>query len=54
MSKIEEGELVLSHEPFNVIEQGKEVMTIISMQAYEQGITTVMEVEPEVIRILIL
>lgn len=48
MSKIEEGELVLSHEPFNVIEQGKEVMTIISMQAYEQGITTVMEVEPEV------
>ena len=48
MSKIEEGELVLSHEPFNVIEQGKEIMTIISMQAYEQGITTVMEVEPEV------
>lgn len=38
----------MSHEPFNVIEQGKEIMTIISMQAYEQGITTVMEVEPEV------
>nr|WP_288731962.1 ATP-binding protein [uncultured Anaerobutyricum sp.] len=48
MSKIEEGELVLSHEPFNVIEQGREVMTIISMQAHEQGLTTVMEVEPEV------
>lgn len=48
MSKIEEGELVLSHEPFNVIEQGREIMTIIGMQAQEQGLTTVMEVEPEV------
>ena len=46
MSKIEEGELVLSHEPFNVIEQGREIMTIIGMQAQEQGLTTVMEVAP--------
>lgn len=53
MSKIEEGELVLSHEPFNVIEQGREIMTIIGMQAQEQGLTTVMEVEPKFMRILI-
>lgn len=48
MSKIEEGELVLSHEPFNMIERGREIMTMIDTQAQEQGIITVMDVEPEI------
>ena len=39
MAKIEEGSLVLAHEPFNIIEEGREAAVIINLQAQEAGIT---------------
>ena len=38
MSKIEEGGLVLNHEPFDLIRYEKETQMLIDMQAQKNGI----------------
>lgn len=40
MSKIEEGGLVLNHEPFDLIRYEKETQMLIDMQAQKNGIVS--------------
>ena len=40
MAKIEEGSLVLAHEPFDIFEEGREAVVLINLQAQEAGITS--------------
>lgn len=46
MAKIEEGSLVLAHEPFNILEEGREAQVLISLQAQEAGITSIVNYTP--------
>lgn len=39
MAKIEEGSLTLAHEPFNIVQEGREATVLINFQAQEAGIT---------------
>lgn len=47
MAKIEEGSLVLAHEAFNILEEGKEAEVLIGLQAQEAGITAILNYTPE-------
>ncbi|MGN0466941.1 MAG: response regulator [Lachnospiraceae bacterium] len=40
MAKIEEGSLILAHEPFSIMDEGQEATVLINLQAQEAGITT--------------
>ena len=46
MAKIEEGSLVLAHEPFNILEEGREAQVLIGLQAQEAGITSIVNYTP--------
>lgn len=47
MAKIEEGSLVLAHEAFNILEEGREAEVLIGLQAQEAGITAILNYTPE-------
>ncbi len=47
MSKLESGEVTLAHEPIDMIELTKEVVTIIELRAAEAGVTLEYENVPE-------
>ena len=47
MAKIEEGSLVLAHEPFSILEEGREAEVLIGLQAQEAGITAILNYTPE-------
>lgn len=46
MAKIEDGSLVLAHEPFNLLAEGREATVIINLQAQESGISTTLNFPP--------
>ncbi|RHS59428.1 hypothetical protein DW958_19305 [Ruminococcus sp. AM46-18] len=48
MSKIEEGGLVLNHEPFDLIRYEKETQMLIDMQAQKNGIDFTVHIAPEI------
>lgn len=48
MSKIEEGGLVLNHEPFDLIKYEKETQMLIDMQAQKNGIDFTVHIAPEI------
>ena len=45
MAKIEEGNLILSHEPFNILDEGAEGLVLIGLQAQTRGIQ--LEIVPQ-------
>ena len=47
MAKIEDGSLVLAHEPFNILEEGREASVIINLQAQEAGISSAVNFTPQ-------
>ena len=47
MAKIEDGSLVLAHEPFSITEEGRKATVIIDLQAQESGISTVVNFTPQ-------
>ena len=47
MAKIEDGSLVLAHEPFNIFEEGREASVIINLQAQEAGISSAVNFTPQ-------
>lgn len=48
MAKIEDGSLVLAHEPFDILEEGREATVLINLQAQEAGIKAVVNfTQPE-------
>ena len=48
MSKIDEGGLVLNHEPFDLIRYEKETQMLIDMQAQKNGIDFTVHIAPEI------
>lgn len=46
MAKIEEGGLILAHEPFDIAEEGREATVLIHLQAQERGIETILNCHP--------
>lgn len=48
LSKLEDPDIRLSHEPFNMVEMVDDIFTIIEMKANENGITVIREEDPGV------
>lgn len=48
LSKLEDPDIRLSHEPFNMVEMADDIFTIIEMKANENGITVTREEDPGV------
>lgn len=54
MAKIEEGNLTLAHEPFNIVQEGREATVLINFQAQEAGITATVNaasLDPSLVRV---
>ncbi|MGN0995555.1 MAG: response regulator [Candidatus Ventricola sp.] len=45
MAKIEDGSMVLAHEPFDIFQEGREAQTIINLQAQEKGVASTVHFE---------
>lgn len=45
MAKIEDGSMVLAHEPFDLFQEGREALVIINLQAQERGVTPALRFE---------
>lgn len=48
LSKLEEPDIRLAHEPFNMMDMADDIFTIIEMKANENGITVTREADPDV------
>ena len=46
MAKIEEGNLTLANEPFDIAEEGREATVIINLQAQEKGVEAIVNIHP--------
>ena len=46
MAKIEEGSLVLAHDPFDLMEESRDAAVLINLQAQERGIQTIVHMQP--------
>lgn len=46
MAKIEEGNLILANEPFDIAAEGREAGIIINLQAQEKGVETIVNAHP--------